>query len=519
MSGQTPANVRVFVRARPLNTRELERGAKCLLRMDPETETTHISRPDDADKGAARSSKRAAPGEEIKSFVFDKSFWSVNPGDEHFINQDGVYKHAGKDFLDHAMDGYNCCIFAYGQTGSGKSHTMMGNHTEPGLIPRLCGDLFARIGKLTNKGRKFKIEVSYFEVYNEMVRDLLKPASKHNLRVREDPTKGPYVEDLTELTADTFDDVLRFMEMGSKTRTTAPTNMNDASSRSHAVFTLSIAQLSGSGSAITEKNSRFRLVDLAGSERVALTGAVAGGTRFREGANINKSLTTLGRVIAGLAEDAKGAVIPYRDSVLTWLLKDSLGGNSRTAMIACVSPSDYEEGLSTLRYADQAKRIQTRAVVNVVENENSRLQKEIAMLKVQLLRASSAIDESSISTSNSDLEQRVTTLEAENEHLRQMTNLQKRELDAEIRKAKIEKASLRMQLRLAIDSFRKPITLPPLMSDDGSNSSDSEDELPTPPVVELRTDLSSLRQFQQSVKKDIGSWNLRMREGAMRWLK
>ncbi|XP_068443522.1 kinesin-like protein KIF1C [Clinocottus analis] len=286
--------------------------------------------------------------------------------------------------LLHAFEGYNVCIFAYGQTGAGKSYTMMGKQEpgQEGIIPQLCEDLFQRTGENRDPDLNYSVEVSYMEIYCERARDLLNPKSQGTLRVREHPILGPYVEDLSKLAVTGFTDIRDLMDAGNKARTVAATNMNETSSRSHAVFTIVFTQRRRDQmtSLDTEKVSRISLVDLAGSERADSSGAK--GTRLKEGANINKSLTTLGKVISALAEmqsnkKRKSDFIPYRDSVLTWLLKENLGGNSRTAMIAALSPADinYEETLSTLRYADRAKQIRCNAVIN--EDPNAKLIREL----------------------------------------------------------------------------------------------------------------------------------------------
>ncbi|KAI8967250.1 hypothetical protein BDF20DRAFT_829796 [Mycotypha africana] len=339
----------------------------------------------------------------IKAFTFDKSYWSAEKSDANYADQEHIYNDIGRDLLNHAFDGYNCCIFAYGQTGSGKSYTMMGYGQDKGIIPRICQELFERIALLSKKGSlHFQVEVSYLEIYNEKVRDLLNPGNKGNLKVREHPTIGPYVEDLARLIVSSYKDMEQLIHEGNQARTVAATKMNETSSRSHAVFTIFLTSLANpeEKSEKSNKNSgkvaRISLVDLAGSERVNSTGAT--GIRLKEGANINKSLATLGKVIAALAEQSTSTMkstakrrasftggksaspsttifIPYRDSVLTWLLKDSLGGNSKTTMIATISPTDYEETLSTLRYADQAKHIKNKPIVN--EDPNARLIREL----------------------------------------------------------------------------------------------------------------------------------------------
>ncbi|KAF9424591.1 hypothetical protein HW555_000402 [Spodoptera exigua] len=337
---------------------------------------------------------KAPPGSKdgAKSFNFDFSYWSHNPNDPEFSSQVMVYKDIGEEMLQHAFDGYNICIFAYGQTGAGKSYTMMGSGKDgqEGIIPQICKDLFRRIRQTTSDDLKYSVEVSYMEIYCERVRDLLNPKNKGNLRVREHPALGPYVEDLSKLAVTSYQDIYDLIDEGNKARTVAATNMNETSSRSHAVFTIFFTQQrhDQTTNLMSEKVSKISLVDLAGSERADSTGAK--GTRLKEGANINKSLTTLGKVISALAEIAskskkskKADFIPYRDSVLTWLLRENLGGNSKTAMIAAISPADinFDETLSTLRYADRAKQIVCKAVVN--EDANAKLIRE---LKEEILK-------------------------------------------------------------------------------------------------------------------------------------
>ena len=342
-----------------------------------------------------------------KIFAFDKSYWSFDRSDDHYAGQDNLHNDLGKPLLDNAFQGYNNCIFAYGQTGSGKSYSMMGYGKEAGVIPKICQDMFERIGGLQeDKNLRCTVEVSYLEIYNERVRDLLNPSTKGNLKVREHPSTGPYVEDLAKLVVSSFNEIEHLMDEGNKARTVAATNMNETSSRSHAVFTLTLTQKRHDveTNMAMEKVAKISLVDLAGSERATSTGAT--GARLKEGAEINRSLSTLGRVIAALADlsdgkkkkTGKGASqVPYRDSVLTWLLKDSLGGNSMTAMIAAISPADinYDETLSTLRYADSAKRIKNHAVVN--EDANARmireLKEELATLRSRLSGGGGSMEE------------------------------------------------------------------------------------------------------------------------------
>nr|XP_040124108.1 kinesin-like protein KIF1A isoform X15 [Ictidomys tridecemlineatus] len=369
------ASVKVAVRVRPFNSREMSRDSKCIIQMSGSTTT--IVNP-------------KQPKETPKSFSFDYSYWShTSPEDINYASQKQVYRDIGEEMLQHAFEGYNVCIFAYGQTGAGKSYTMMGKQEkdQQGIIPQLCEDLFSRINDTTNDNMSYSVEVSYMEIYCERVRDLLNPKNKGNLRVREHPLLGPYVEDLSKLAVTSYNDIQDLMDSGNKARTVAATNMNETSSRSHAVFNIIFTQKRHDAETdiTTEKVSKISLVDLAGSERADSTGAK--GTRLKEGANINKSLTTLGKVISALAEMDSGPnknkkkkktdFIPYRDSVLTWLLRENLGGNSRTAMVAALSPADinYDETLSTLRYADRAKQIRCNAVIN--EDPNNKLIREL----------------------------------------------------------------------------------------------------------------------------------------------
>ncbi|KAI0922064.1 hypothetical protein AcV5_000508 [Taiwanofungus camphoratus] len=397
MAEHGDGNIKVVVRCRPLNSREIARGAKCLVRM--EGNQTILEPPDPGSAGAQASSGRAAERKAM-NFTFDKSYWSAGSRDEpNYCSQQTLYDDLGKELLDHGFAGFNACILAYGQTGSGKSYSMMGYGADKGIIPLTCSELFIRVDdkKSADPNVSFTVEVSYIEIYNEKVRDLLNPKNTGNLRVREHPSLGPYVEDLSKLMVNSYDEMMTLMDEGNKARTVAATNMNETSSRSHAVFTLilTMKRHDVETNLDTEKVSRISLVDLAGSERANSTGAT--GQRLKEGANINKSLTTLGKVIASLAaasqnegkKGKKGKVddfVPYRDSVLTWLLKDSLGGNSKTAMIAAISPADvqYEETLSTLRYADQAKKIKNKAIVN--EDPNAKLVRELKE-ELEMLRA------------------------------------------------------------------------------------------------------------------------------------
>ncbi|XP_014741075.1 PREDICTED: kinesin-like protein KIF14 isoform X1 [Sturnus vulgaris] len=324
---------------------------------------------------------------QVYSFSYDFSFWSFDKGDPNFASQAMIYKTLALPLLERALEGYNACLFAYGQTGSGKSYTMMGFDEDRGIIPRLCEDLFNQIAQMDKEQVLYHLEMSFFEVYNEKIHDLLvfkaeNGQKKQQLRVREHPVLGPYVEGLTVNVVRSYSDIQSWLELGNKQRATAATVMNDKSSRSHSVFTLVMTQTKvefvNEEKCDRRLTSHINLIDLAGSE--CCTKAQTTGERLKEGVSINKSLLTLGRVISALSKQSQNGrktFIPYRESVLTWLLKESLGGNSQTTMIATVSPaaSSTEETLSTLRYAKQACSIINIAKVN--EDVNVKLIREL----------------------------------------------------------------------------------------------------------------------------------------------
>lgn len=482
----------IMSRASTLTTPpEINRGAECLIDMDPISQVTTLLVPNDRDP--ANKNVKSRKVIEEKSFTFDSSFWSHDTKDPHYATQEDVYNSLGEEFLDHNFEGYHTCIFAYGQTGSGKSYTMMGTPDHPGLIPRTCEDLFERIeaAQEENPNISYGVRVSYFEVYNEHVRDLLVPVipnqAPYYLKIRESPTEGPYVKDLTEVPVRSLDEILRYMTKGDKSRTTASTKMNDTSSRSHAVFTIMLKQIHHDMETdeTTERSSRIRLVDLAGSERAKATEAT--GQRLREGSNINKSLTTLGRVIATLADPkaqrsgkggrGKDAVVPYRDSILTWLLKDSLGGNSKTAMIACIAPSDYDETLSTLRYADQAKRIRTRAIVNQDHISSAERDAQIAAMAEEIRTLQVSVSESRSREKNAkEQEERLEEYQNRVGSMQRMMEERGQVYEAKIRSLQTQNEALRLHLKLAVDSLKNPIPAVPLSRPGTSNGQPKEEQ-------------------------------------------
>ena len=304
--------------------------------------------------------------------------------------QEEVYHIAAVPAVKSLVDGYNSTIFAYGQTGTGKTYTMEGfiyDYLSPkkGLIPRAIEDIFKYIENNSNSDTTFIIRVTYLQIYNESIDDLLKPEKKH-LSIRESQKKGLYVEGLSEWAVRSPNDIYALLERGAQCRTKASTNMNDVSSRSHAVFTIILEQMKICNGKKRFKSGKLNMVDLAGSERVKISGAT--GKQLDESRRINKSLSALGNVINALT-DPKTKHIPYRDSKLTRLLQNSLGGNCKTSMIAMISPYDgsYNESTSTLNFAKRAKSIRIKASINEEVNQNaliSQYEKELSRLRQEL---------------------------------------------------------------------------------------------------------------------------------------
>ena len=512
--------------------------------MDPNTQSTTLLIPKPNDPANARTQSRKIAEE--KAFTFDNSFWSHREADSHYANQEQIYNTLGEEFLDHNFEGYHTCIFAYGQTGSGKSYTMMGTEENSGLIPRTCQDLFERIESNQSPNVSYNVRVSYFEVYNEHVRDLLVPRSDppFYLKIRESPTEGPYVKDLTDQPVRSYEDIIRLMKMGDTSRTTASTKMNDTSSRSHAVFTIILRQIHADVDTdeTTERTARIRLVDLAGSERAKATEAT--GQRLREGSNINKSLTTLGRVIAALAGDSNSGntsprkkqkeLVPYRDSILTWLLKDSLGGNSKTAMVACISPSDYDETLSTLRYADQAKRIRTRAIVNQDSVSTAERDAQIEQMQETIRALQLNVNQQTATKREHDMQSQ--QLEEYQQQVAKMQRLMEENrlmTDCKIKALQTENEALRLHLKLAVESIRNPVIVPPPKRPEPFNLTREviPDDLPHPTYAQDEWDDSSdtdvepseeyAREVQgqmQDLLKDLGMFKRKLGDDHSRFV-
>ncbi|XP_051844306.1 kinesin-like protein KIF17 isoform X7 [Antechinus flavipes] len=338
-------SVKVVVRCRPMNQREKDLNCQSVVTVDCARGQCFIQNPGAAD-------------EPPKQFTFDGAYYL-----EHYTEQ--IYNEIAYPLVEGVTEGYNGTIFAYGQTGSGKSFTMQGlpdPPTQRGIIPRAFEHIFESVQCAENT--KFLVRASYLEIYNEDIRDLLGADTKQKLELKEHPEKGVYVKGLSMHTVHSVAQCERIMEMGWKNRSVGYTLMNKDSSRSHSIFTISIEIY-----AVDERGKdhlragKLNLVDLAGSERQSKTGAT--GERLKEATKINLSLSALGNVISALV-DGRCKHIPYRDSKLTRLLQDSLGGNTKTLMVACLSPADnnYDETLSTLRYANRAKNIKNKPRIN-----------------------------------------------------------------------------------------------------------------------------------------------------------
>ncbi|CAF0841159.1 unnamed protein product [Brachionus calyciflorus] len=371
-------NVKVCVRVRPLNEKEKREGNQKVVSVDKLNGNISVRNPN------------ASADEPPKNFSFDHVF-----GDDS--KQLDIYNLIARPILEAVLEGYNGTVFAYGQTGTGKTFTMEGVRDKPelrGIIPNSFAHVFGHIAKQEGD-IKFLVRVSYLEIYNEEVIDLLGKNQDQHLEVKERPDIGVYVKDLSSVVCHNADDMERIMNVGNRNRSVGATQMNERSSRSHAIFSITIeCSDRGPDGAQRLRAGKLHLVDLAGSERQSKTGAT--GIRLKEATKINLSLSTLGNVISALV-DGKSTHIPYRNSKLTRLLQDSLGGNSKTVMVANVGPADYnyDESISTLRYATRAKSIKNHAHIN--EDPKDALmrqyEKELAELKKQLGEAGALEDD------------------------------------------------------------------------------------------------------------------------------
>ncbi|XP_071449383.1 kinesin-like protein KIF3A isoform X2 [Hetaerina americana] len=363
-------NVRVVVRVRPMNEDEVQAGYRKVVQVNTVQGMVTVENP-----------CPSAPGEPARTFTFDLVF-------DLDSKQADVYNEIARPIVSKVLEGYNGTIFAYGQTGTGKTFTMQGDWDDPhlkGIIPNSFAHIFGYIAK-SKEDKRFLVRVSYLEIYQEEVRDLLSQDQGKRLEVRERPNLGVFVKGLSGYVVNNAGDMDKIVKMGNKNRVVGATAMNAQSSRSHAIFTVTVECIQEDSEGEHHlRMGKLHLVDLAGSERQSKTGA--SGQRLKEASQINLSLSTLGNVISALV-DGKSTHVPYRNSKLTRLLQDSLGGNSKTVMVANVGPADYnyDETVSTLRYAMRAKGIQNRAWVNEDPKDAllRQFQDEIILLKKQL---------------------------------------------------------------------------------------------------------------------------------------
>jgi len=360
--------VRVVVRIRPMSSKEKQDGRVTVCVATPERAEVRISNP--------------KAENESKLFTFDSTY-----GDD--ATQKQIYTITASPIVDSVLQGFNGTIFAYGQTGAGKSHTMEGIADPPelrGIIPNSFKHIFDAISSNNTRSKQFLARASYLEIYNEEIRDLLSKDPTNKLELKENADHEVYVKDLTTIVLKSASEMDAVLQAGKKNRVTGATLMNQQSSRSHAVFTITVetSEVGPDGEAHI-RVGKLNLVDLAGSERQSKTGAT--GQRLKEATKINLSLTALGNVISALV-DGKSTHVPYRDSKLTRLLQDSLGGNTKTVMIANCGPADYnyDETLTTLRYADRAKQIKNKPRINEDPKDAMlrEFQEEIARLRARL---------------------------------------------------------------------------------------------------------------------------------------
>ena len=342
-------SVKVIVRCRPLDEKEREMNTRFVIETNSLLHQCSIR-------------KTADDAKSSKTFTFDGVYGMSSSTEK-------IYSEIVRPIVNGVIEGYNGTVFAYGQTSCGKTFTMEGIQSpsaQRGIIPRCCEHILnSTCRQSVGKQAKYLLRVSYLEIYNEEIRDLLVKECRYKPEIKEHPDKGIYVKGLSSITVDSYSDMQHILEFGGKNRSVGATLLNADSSRSHSIFTIDLEGCvrASQGEKEVYRTGKLNLVDLAGSERQSKSGS--SGERFKESTKINLSLSVLGNVISALV-DGKAKHVPYRDSKLTRLLQDSLGGNSKTLMVACISPGEnnYEETLSTLRYAKRAKDIKNKPKIN-----------------------------------------------------------------------------------------------------------------------------------------------------------
>ena len=522
-------NVRVMVRVRPFSEKEVEDVQKAGGYMQS---VIDMPRRDQVLLLDHKNEYEVAQG-----FNFDEVFWSIpnQKSNVNFSGQDEVYKLTGVPALAAAWDGINSCIFAYGQTGSGKTHTMMGDPQQIanpdgcdeellGVLPRMCRDLFGELDRRDTNAisaglrRKSDVRVGFYEIYNEKVKDLLwraatdnnrftvagttqkKPVDPEDLKIREHPTEGPYVEGVSIHNPRSYDDIIQLINIGNQERSVASTNLNDRSSRSHALFRITVTQttfydqqrvgIGGPKTTSSQRRSNINIVDLAGSENVKRSGVK--GSELIEAQKINLSLTTLRRVIDHLID--KKPSIPYRDSTLTWLLREDLGGNAKTFMLATVSPhhSNSHESLRTLEYAMRA-----RSIVNHVRVNEDETAKMLADLEKKMIKAQEEMRDAHSAEEVREIEQRM----AEADKAKKVMVERLDEASAEVNEYK-EKLEAEKEKNMAF-AFRHAVMLRAAKLR-LSNAESQQAELSTMKAQMAETGHSNMEELTMSLRRERG---------------
>lgn len=434
MTSSTRESVKVAVRVRPLSSKEIKEGFNTIVRMDKKRSCVYVKNPQ---------------GEELQ-YTYDY----VYPAD---TRQEEIYENTAAPIVAGCLEGFNGTIFAYGQTGTGKTYTMDGIAEEPekrGIVPRAFEHIYD-FATANAETHKVSVSVQYVELYNEEIRDLLLSSKETPvpLKLHEHPQKGFIIDGVKSMVANSFEEILKIQKVGFKHRKTRKTAMNDESSRSHSILTLVIETLTEIDGSQHIRQGRLNLVDLAGSERVKKTKVEGDG--LVEAASINYALMVLGNCISALTTKSSGKVhIPYRDSALTKILRDSLGGNARTLMIANIGPAEYNfvETISTLRYAERAKKIENKPSVNMdpkdallleLQQEMQKLQEQVKGGPIKMSPEQLKMMEEQLENERKKLSESNTLEEAEKEKLKKELEHKRRKIDRE--KEKLEKHQKKLE--------------------------------------------------------------------------
>nr|XP_033817153.1 kinesin-like protein KIF19 [Geotrypetes seraphini] len=505
----------VALRIRPISEVELDDGAVIIAHKLDEQMVVLMDPMEDPDDILRANRSRE------KSFMFDAAF-------DYTATQEVVYHFTTKGLIEGVISGYNATVFAYGPTGCGKTYTMLGTDYEPGIYVRTLNDLFSAIEE-TSDDMEYKVSMSYLEIYNEMIRDLLNPSLGY-LDLREDSKGVIQVAGITEVSTINAKEIMQLLMKGNKQRTQEPTAANKTSSRSHAVLQVTVRQKSRVKNILEEvRVGRLFMIDLAGSERASQT--QNRGQRMKEGAHINRSLLALGNCINALTEKAANKYVNYRDSKLTRLLKDSLGGNSRTVMIAHISPASiaFEESRNTLTYADRAKNIKTRVkrnlmnvsyhiaqytnIISDLRSEIKRLKKKIeeqglrqpkANLPVEIQLQKSPYDRQEIDQLR---EQLLGAFREQMSIRRQLMELENNHMDIQLDVSRhlLVVADWEQEKMRRTQKWQEELRKETRSKDDGEKDSDTGDEqsdiLEPQEVTSAREIITSLMDEQQKLRK------------------